>query len=129
MKLTNDQCKDIVSALYQKGKSPAAKILASWNSFGGRIGQYSHEVQYSSAKKPRKFDMYELRRKFGDCNIIVEIYIPGMRGWNDWIPAKTVYSTDLEDVAKDCTYDCGVSINIWKIPATVLKKLEKESQA
>lgn len=126
MKLTDEQCKDIISALYQKGKSPAAKISANWNSFGGRIGQYSHTIQYGSGK-PRAFDSYKLREKLGGCNVIIEIYIPGMQGWSGWIPSKTVYSTDLEDVVKDCTYDCGVSINIWKIPATVLKKLEKES--
>lgn len=121
MKLTNDQCKDIISMLYQKGKSPAARISANWNSLGGRIGQYSHMIQYGSSK-PREFDSWKLERKLGGYDVIVEIHVPGQYGWNDWIPGKTIYSTNLDDVAKDCTYDSGTSINIWKIPATIVKK-------
>lgn len=126
MKLTDEQCKDIISMLYQKDKSPAAVISAKWNSFSGRIGQYSHMIQYGSSK-PRKFDSYVLERKLGEYDVIVEIYIPGMHGWTGWIPSKTVYSTNLDDVVKSCTYDSDTSIKIWKIPASIVKKLEKES--
>lgn len=127
MNLTDTQCKEIISTLYKNGKSPAARILADWHSFGGRIGQYSHMIQYGSSK-PREFDSWELERKLGGYDVIVEIHIPGMRGWNDWIPGKTKYSTNLEDVAKECVYDSGTSIDIWKVPTSIIRKLEKETK-
>lgn len=125
MKLSDKQCKDIISTLRRKGKEPAARVSPTWHSAGGRIGQYSHEIQYGSTK-PRRFDTYELYRKLGGYDVIVEISIPGVYGWNGWIEGETKYSTDLEDVSKNCTYDSGTSINIWKVPATMLKKIESE---
>lgn len=126
MNLTYAQCKEIVSTLYRNGKSPAARISANWNSLGGRIGQYSHMIQYGSSK-PRKFDSYELERKLGGYDVIIEIHVPGMHGFTGWIPSSIEYSTNLDDVAKECTYDSGISIDIWKVPATLLRKLEKET--
>lgn len=127
MKLTDTQCKEIISTLYRNGKSPVARISSDWNSFGGRIGQYSHVIQYGSSK-PRKFDSYELQRKLGGYDVIIEFHIPGTDGWSGWIPGKTIYSTDLDEVAKECTYASGTSIDIWKVPASILRKLEKETK-
>ena len=127
MKLTDAQCKEIISTLYRNGKSPAARISADWHSFGGRIGQYSHMIQYGSSK-PREFDSLELERKLGGYDVIVEIHVPGMHGFTGWIPSSTEYSTNLDDVAKDCTYDSGTSIDIWKVPASIMRKIEKETK-
>ncbi len=125
--LSDEECSEIIKELWHSGKQPVAKISADWHSAGGRIGQYGHMIQYGKSK-PRKFDMWDLQSRLRGYDFIVKVKTEGTYGWTgDWISGKTIYSTDLDSIEDYCSYRSGATIEIWKIPANVLKRIRKNN--